>query len=121
LIEVVGELAQLIDAHLEPTVIRSTFVYTSKGLGERKRGQPYTVDGFGKIFHRRCIGAGVVDFGLRDLRAKGATDMWMAGTDIRTISALLGHQSIRKTEIYLKALAPQVVKPNLLPVIARAG
>jgi integrase len=42
------------------------------------------------------------DFGLRDLRAKGATDMYRADVDIRQIQRRLGHKSVVTTEIYLK-------------------
>lgn len=117
-----GELAQVVDEHVAAAVVRPTFVRT-------RTGSRYTIDGFGAVFRRLCRPVGVAgepqgvqvqDFGLRDLRAKGATDMWMAGADIRHISALLGHASIRTTEIYLKSLRPERVSPNTRAVLASA-
>lgn len=60
----------------------------------------------------------VSDFGLRDLRAKGATDEYRAGRSIRALQHLLGHKSVRTTEIYLKELIPETVRPNERPMIA---
>jgi integrase len=115
-----GELAQIVDEHAKASIVRPTFARTRTGSG-------YTIDGFGAVFRRLCrptddenkpVGEQVLDFGLRDLRAKGASDMWEAGADIRHISALLGHASIRTTEIYLKSLKPERVRPNDRAVIA---
>ena len=64
------------------------------------------------------IVAKVSDFGLRDLRAKGATDEYRAGRPIRELQNLLGHKSVRTTEIYLKELIPETVRPNERPMIA---
>ena len=50
------------------------------------------------MFRRHIEAAGVKDFGLRDLRAKGATDMYRAGVNIRHIQNLLGHKSVRTKE-----------------------
>ena len=71
------------------------------------------------MVRRYCAKAKVFDFGLRDLRAKGATDMFRADPDsIRKIQLLLGHKSVRTTEIYLKGLLAEIVRPNERPIIA---
>ena len=70
------------------------------------------------MFRRHCVAAGVADFGLRDLRAKGATEMYRAGVEARTIQHLLGHKSVRTTEVYLKELLPEIVRPNERPMVA---
>ena len=81
--------------------------------------KPYTVSGIGAMFRRCCIKSGVADFGLRDLRAKGATAMFRAEPNsIRKIQLLLGHKSVQTTEMYLKGLITEIVRPNERPIIA---
>ena len=119
-IEIVGELAKAIGEYLAKPVIYPTFVHTVEG-------ERYTRDGLTAMFRRCCVGTKerpanpkVTDFGLRDLRAKGATEMYRARIDIRLIQHLLGHRSVRTTEIYLKSLVPEIVRPNEVPIIAEA-
>jgi integrase len=117
--EIVGELAEVIDVALREKVVTTAFVH-------RRNGKPFTRDGLAAMFRRYCVGAPthpvspvVSDFGLRDLRAKGATQMFRANQNgIRRIQLLLGHRSVRTTEIYLKGLVPETVRPNEQPVIA---
>lgn len=110
-VEIVGELAVALEPLLDS--IHPTFV-------RREDGKAYTVDGIGAMFRRYCDAkhADVSDFGLRDLRAKGATDMYRAGIDLRVIQRLLGHKSVQTTEIYIKQLLTEIVQPNMQPIIA---
>ena len=111
-IAIVGELGAALEPFLSAPTLHPTFV-------RREDGRPYTVDGIGAMFRRYCIEAKVEDFGLRDLRAKGATEMYRAGpNNIRKIQLLLGHKSVRTTEIYLKGLTAEIVRPNERPIIA---
>ena len=111
-IEIIGELEAALAPFLHDPTLHPTFV-------RRADGKPYTVDGIGAMFRRYCAKAKVFDFGLRDLRAKGATDMFRADPDsIRKIQLLLGHKSVRTTEIYLKGLLAEIVRPNERPIIA---
>lgn len=119
-VEILGELARVIDEALADAVVRETFVHKSDG----KR---YTRDGIGAMFRRYCVGTAlraadpiVADFGLRDLRAKGATDMYRAGADLKVVQRLLGHSSVRTTEIYIKELLPEPVRPNEVPIVAQS-
>jgi len=112
-IEIVGELAAALEPFLASPSLHPTFIRTRKGL-------PYTVNGLGSMFRRHCVTAGVSDFGIRDLRAKGATDMYRAGVNIRQIQHLLGHKSVQTTEIYIKGLLAEIVRPNEQPIIAVA-
>jgi integrase len=55
------------------------------------RGKPYTYDGASAMFRRYVGVCGLKDFGPRDLRAKAATDLYIAGTSLEVIQQLLGH------------------------------
>jgi integrase len=118
-VEVVGELATALQPFIGERSLHPTFV-------RRDDGKPYTVDGIGAMFRRYCVGTKerpvdpvIADFGLRDLRAKGATEMYRQDpNNIRKIQLLLGHKSVQTTEIYLKGLLPEVVRPNEVPIIA---
>lgn len=112
-VEIVGELARVIDEALGAKIVRQTFVH-------KRDGSAYTVDGIGAMFRRYCELAKVDDFGLRDLRAKGATDMYRSGVPIRQISALLGHATEATTRIYIKGFIPETVRPNETVVVAKA-
>jgi site-specific recombinase XerD len=39
---------------------------------------------------------------------------------LRELQTLLGHKSIRTTEIYLKSLVPETVRPNERAILADA-
>jgi site-specific recombinase XerD len=54
----------------------------------------------------------------RDLRAKGATDEYKTGRSLRELQHLLGHTSMRTTEIYLKGLIADTVRPNEREIVA---
>jgi integrase len=105
-IVVAGDLEDLIVESSKDKVAGLTFVHT-------RRGQKFTEDGVAAMFRRYCEKAGVDDFGLRDLRGKAATDMYLAGEPMERIQMLLGHDSITTTERYIKARLPDAVMPNL--------
>lgn len=86
-------------------------------------GEPYTYDGLCAMLRRYIskteenkarIAAGqkIVSFGFYDLKAKGATDMWLSGVPLEQIQALCGHDSITTTEIYVKCRWKATVEPN---------
>jgi len=56
--------------------------------------------------------AGVLSFGFRDLKGKGATDMWQSGVPIEFIQKLCGHSNKSTTEIYVKQRWSESVEPN---------
>lgn len=74
----------------------------------------YTVGGIGSMLRRLCHLANVPSFGLMDIRAKGATDMYLRGESLEKIQALMGHKSVTTTEIYIKRLLAtiRIVQPN---------
>lgn len=51
-------------------------------------------------------------FGFRDLKGKGATDMWLAGVPIEQIQLLCGHAKKTTTEVYIKARWRETAQPN---------
>lgn len=83
-------------------------------------GQPYTEDGIGAMLRRYCNKAGVKTFGLMDVRAKGATDMYQAGIPLEHIQMLMGHESVTTTEIYIKRMLStvRIARPNAIAISA---
>jgi integrase len=81
-------------------------------------GEAYTLEGVGGMLRRYCKLAKVPTFGLMDIRAKGATDMYLAGIPLETIQRLMGHKSKTTTEIYIKRLLQTITiaQPNPLRV-----
>lgn len=85
-------------------------------------GKPYTLDGMNSNFanalnkYRKQIevltGGKQSPFGLYDLKGKGATDMFQNGIPLEQIQALAGHESVRTTEIYIKARLNKPVMSN---------
>lgn len=77
-------------------------------------GTGYTVTGIGAMVRRYCKTAGVSTFGLMDIRAKGATDMYLAGVPLEKIQVLMGHASVQTTEIYIKRMMQTITiaQPN---------
>ena len=53
-------------------------------------------------------------FGFRDLKGKGATDMWQAGIPIEQIQQLCGHEDKATTEIYVKQRWRETTVANLV-------
>lgn len=87
------------------------------------KGKAYTIDGIGAMLRRYCHKAKVKPFGLMDIRAKGATDMYLAGIPLEVIQILMGHKSVTTTEIYIKRIMQTVViaTPNDRQISAGAG
>lgn len=76
--------------------------------------------GIGAMLRRYCKKAKVKTFGLMDIRAKGATDMYLRGVPLERIQILMGHKSVTTTEIYIKRLLQtiSIATPNSgLPLV----
>lgn len=110
LLKIEGELAQLIDA--TPAHIQH-FV-----RGDRYEGRAYQSHSLSGMFYKAAKAAGILDIGLKDIRAKGATDMDNAEIDRRVIQKLLNHKSLVTTEIYLKHNNPAPVRMNTRTIAA---
>lgn len=90
----------------------------------RLDGEAYTYDGLSAMLKQaqervrarhKANGGPLADmpsFGLRDLKGKGATDMWRAGEPIERIQLLCGHRDKATTETYIKARWTETAAPN---------
>lgn len=112
-----GRLKDLIeDAIGEVPAIGLPIIHTRKGAA-------YTYSGLDAIL-RRAQGKAkkmmptLEPFGFRDLKGKGATDMWLAGEPIERIQALCGHKDKATTEIYVKSRWRESVASNSLKIRA---
>ncbi len=119
-IAITGRLAELIDGAMgSHPVITQHLVHTMAGAS-------YTYDGLSSMLKRaqakaRAAVPALRDmpaFGFRDLKGKGATDMWLAGVPIETIQMLCGHAKKTTTEVYIKARWTQTAAPNDLLIRA---
>ena len=68
------------------------------------------------FFEKAVKDAGITDFCFHDLRHTFASDLVMKGVDIKTVSELLGHSTMRMTERY-SHLSPahKLVAVEMLP------
>lgn len=89
------------------------------------KGKHYTYDGISSMLRRSIAAAnkkrrarGVAEmesFGFRDLKGKGATDMYyQAKVPLADIQQLLGHANQTTTEIYIKARWRETAEPNMV-------
>lgn len=83
----------------------------------QRNGEPYTYAGMSSMF-RRYVAAALkkreiqTSYTLYDIKGKGATDMWLAGTPLVQVQLLCGHDSITTTETYVKTMWRGTVQPN---------
>ena len=75
-------------------------------------GTQYTLTGITSMWSRATEAGNVLDFGIYDMKSKGATDMYLAGVPLETIQHLCGHASIVTTEIYVKSRIVKDVEIN---------
>jgi integrase len=113
-IALVGELGALVaEAIGEVPQLRQPILH-------RLDGGAYTYDGLSAMLRQaqdkvRSKGGALAQmpsFGLRDLKGKGATDMWLAGVPIEQIQQLCGHADKSTTERYIKARWRATAQPN---------
>jgi len=71
---------------------RSDYVFT------KSNGKPY--GNISKAFNNALNAVEITDFKLHDLRHTFASQLYLNGTDIYTISGLLGHSTIQMTKRY---------------------
>lgn len=94
-------------------------------LVRRLDGGFYTYDGLSSMLKRSIAVANerrkargdalIAPFGYRDLKGKGATDMYYIDqVPIEQIQQLLGHSNVTTTEIYIKARWRETAQPNMV-------
>lgn len=81
-------------------------------LIHNREDNAYTYDGLSAMLKRAIKKANearakagaekIAPFGFRDMKGKGATDMWRTGVPLEQIQLLCGHDDITTTEIYVK-------------------
>lgn len=102
----------------------SNVVRLKQPLVHRLDGNAYTYGGLSgmlkesiKVANLRRKARGVppmASFGFRDLKGKGATDMWLSGVRIEDIQMLCGHKNKSTTEIYIKQRWRETAQPNMV-------
>jgi integrase len=116
-----GKTGRTVDIEISPDIDAALAMLSggkvqrlSEHLVHNLRGRKYTVDGIGAMIRKLCVLAGMKSFGLMDMRAKGATDMYLAGVPLERIQMLMGHKSVMTTEIYVKRLLStiRIAQPN---------
>ena len=96
-------------------------------LVKRLDGHPYTYDGISAMLKKAIAKANrlraergqepIRSFGFRDLKGKGATDMYFRDkVPIEQIQQLLGHANVTITEIYIKQRWREAATPNQVQV-----
>ena len=117
-IALVGELGALVSEAIGPVP------QLHQPILHRLDGAAYTYSGLSAMLKqaqekvRRNVPElkAMPSFGLRDLKGKGATDMWLAGTPIERIQLLCGHADKSTTERYIKARWLETAQPNSVQI-----
>jgi integrase len=113
-IALAGRLEELVDRAIGAVpVLHQPIVHTLAG-------EAYTYTGLSAMLKRAQAKVratvpalkNMPSFGFRDLKGKGATDLWIEGAPIERIQLLCGHASKTTTEKYIKARWRETATPN---------
>lgn len=74
-------------------------------------GRGFRYSGIRSAWQRACVRAGIEDMNIHDLRGRAGMDA-TAGGGLESAKALLGHKSIKMTEVYVDGKAPKMAKPS---------
>lgn len=115
------EITPEIDAILNELRADAKVIGMHTTLIRKRNGEAYSYDGLTSMLQRYIVKAGVPSFGFYDLKAKGATDMYLAKVPIAEISFLCGHATIQTTEIYIKQRWRGTAQANKTDVSVQVG
>jgi integrase len=97
----------------DPPKISQPLVHTLKGKRYTYTGiMAMLTTAIQRANKGRAEAARIASFGFRDLKGKGATDMWKSGVAIEKIQLLCGHADKATTEKYIKARWSEAAAPN---------
>lgn len=117
-IALAGRLAELVQGAI------GSIPQLHRPLVHTQHHKPYSYSGISAMLKRAQAKARESDkalatmppWGFRDLKGKGATDLWLAGEPIERIQLLCGHAKKTTTETYIKARWRETAAPNALPL-----
>lgn len=125
-----GKTGKTVDIALSPDLdaVIKTLVGEVPRIGRplicTRLGRRYTYDGLSAMLKRAIAKANqmrettgrerIKSFGYRDMKGKGATDMWLSGVALEDIQLLCGHEDKTTTEIYVKQRWRETAAPNVV-------
>jgi hypothetical protein len=80
-------------------------------------GKPFTVNGFGNWFTRRCREAGLPHCSSHGLRKGGATIAAENGASDRQLMAIYGWTTTKKANVYTKKASDKKLATDAMPLI----
>ncbi|MEO6919101.1 MAG: tyrosine-type recombinase/integrase [Collimonas sp.] len=128
-----GKTGAIVDIEITPEIDAVLArVKADKVVGmtliHRRDFKSYTYDGLSSMLkrlqtkvrkeHKKVNGplTTMPSWGYYDMKAKGATDMWLSGVPLEQIQVLCAHDSVTTTEIYCKGRWRCIVSPNKVVV-----
>jgi len=78
---------------------------------QTQSGKGFRYSGIRSSWNRACVRAGIEDLNIHDLRGRAGMDA-RDGGGLEAAKDLLGHKSVKMTELYVDGKAPRVAKPS---------
>jgi len=108
-IPILPELQKIIDAtHTGESVYLIT-----------KLGQPFSIEGFGNWFRKRCVEASLSNCSAHGLRKAGSTRAAENGATPHQLMAMFGWTTLKQAEAYTRSAARKQLATEGMPLIVR--